>query len=240
MAYIKYSDDPLKQRVSEAFSNLCASTTSGKKSLLAYDKQLCVFNNSNSEACFSLANFSFPVDTQNFINFEIRPGESLSLFDNDLSEISPVSLNPSYTGNFPIGPASEYIEPIGVYGASSEPAYYLLTDSKSYARGILLMVSFPDYHSNGDDLLIEDRKANLIISRMVNEDDSYTEKTSTIPIYSFFSDFVNPQTVDPTSLINNIVLENPSDVLASGGYCITITGLILYTKSTIDIKSCTC
>lgn len=240
MAYIQYNDDPLKKRVSDAFANLCATTTSGKKSLRAFDKTLSVFNGSKIDAAFSLEDFIFPVDTQNAINFEICPGESLSLFDNQLENITPISLNSFYPVNHPLGQANETIEPIGVFGPSSLPAYYLLSDAKSYARGILLHLAYSITSADGSDTLVEDAKANLTISTMIDDNGVYTENVKTFPIYSFFANFSNPQTVSASALINSIVLENPSDSLDTGGYCITVTGLVLYTKSSIDVSACTC
>lgn len=255
MPYVQYNDDPLKKRVSAAFSNLCADNTSGKKSLRALDKTLSVFNGANIDAVFALGNFIYPVDTQNAINFEICPGESLSLFNNQLEDIAPIAATDStYPENYPLGSSGEYIEstgafgpsgpsslaPIGSIGPSSIPAYYILADAKSYARGILLYITYSETCADGSDNLIEDQKANLLINRMINDNEVYTQSTTSIPINSFFAHFCNSQTVDPTALINSIVLENLSDSLDSGGYCITVNGLVIYTKSSIDVKSCAC
>jgi hypothetical protein len=104
-----------------------------------------------------------------------------------------------------------------------------------------LSITYSSTGADGSDTLIEDGKANLIISTMVDDGSgNYIEEIKTIPIYSFFAHFSNPQTVSATALINSIVLENPSDSLDSGGYCITVTGLVLYTKSSIDVSACAC
>lgn len=244
MAYIQYNDDPLKKRTSAAFANLCASQTSGKKTLRLVDKCFMVFNQAQTDAAYcALQNFIYPVDTQNSINFEVCAGETLVLFDNALETLSLVPAPNYWTGtgseNYPLGQGTEYIEPSGTYGPSSLPAYYLLANEKNYARGILLYVTYSSVDKGGNEVLIEDNKCLLNIWTGVS--DPTIDPPMVMPLHSFYAHFANPITRDAHSLINRIELVNPSPVDEGGrGYSITATGLILFVKSNGSVSDCAC
>lgn len=240
MAYIQYQDDPIKSRVSAAFANLCASSTSGKKSLRAFDKTLSVFNGSVIDAVFSLSSFIYPVDNQNAINFEVCAGETLVIFDNQLDDITETAQPDGTTENYPLGAEGEYIEPIGTTGPSSLPAYYLLENEKNYVRGVLLYVEYSTVDKAGADVIPEDNKCLIKIWSGLNNP-ADPEQGYTLPLNSLFAHFSNPLTRDANSLINRIELINPSPADAGGrGYSVIVTGLIVYTKSNSSISDCAC
>lgn len=236
MAYIQYNDDPLKKRTSAAFANLCASQTSGKKTLRLVDKCFMVFNQAQTDAAYcALQNFIYPVDTQNQINFEVCAGETLQLFDNVLDEILPTYQPANTPVNYPLGNGTEYIEPIGSGGVSSLPAYYLLTSTKNYARGILLYVTYSSTDADGNDTLVEDTNCTITITCMKDDGSgNYVEQVNTMPLDSFFAHFSNPLTMSAVKLINRIELTNNTRS------CATVTGLIVYTKSNISVSDCAC
>lgn len=236
MTYIQYNDDPLKKRTSTAFANLCASQTSGKKSLRLVDKCFMVFDQAKTDATYcALQDFAYPVDNQNQINFEVCAGETLQLFDNQLDEVQPLEQPANTTENYPLGNGTEYIKPIGSSGASSIPTYYLLSSMKNYARGILLSVTYASIDSDGNDTLDEDTNCTLTITCMKDDGlGNYVEQVNTMPLDSFFAHFSNPLTRSAVKLINKIELTNNT------GSCATVTGLILYTKSNIGVSDCAC
>jgi hypothetical protein len=239
MPYIQYNDDPLRKRVSAAFANLCASTNSGKKMLRAFDKTLSVFNGANVDAVFSLANFIYPVDNQNAINFEVCSGETLVLFDNGLQDILATAQPSNTLENYPLGQDQEYIPATGTTGPSSLPAYYLLLNEKNYARGILLYVIYQSLDKGGNDVLPVDNKCVLKIWTGLKDpeiDDPYE-----IPLNSFFAHFSNPETRDANQLINRIEIVNPENLSDTNkGFSLIVTGLVLYTKSNSSISDCSC
>lgn len=239
MPYVQYNDDPIQKRVSAAFASLCASTTSGKKTLRAFDKTLSVFNGANVDAAFSLAGISYPVDNQNAINFEVCAGETLVLFDNALDNLIPIPQPSNTPLNYPLGQDTEYIEPVGTTGPSSLPAYYLLVGEKNYARGILLTITFSKVTKGGADLLPEDAKCLLNIWTGLS--DPETDPPLVLPLHAFYAHFANPLTSDATSLINRIEVVNPSPADEGGrGYSFVVNGLVLYTKSNTAVSDCAC
>jgi len=252
MAYIQYNDDPIQKRVSTAFANLCSSTSSGKKSLRAIDKTLSVFNRSAIDAAFSLANFIYPVDNQNVINFEVCAGETLTIFDNRLHTLSlqpaPVNwigINPE---NYPLGQDTEYIEPSGVYGPSSVPGYYLLNSEKNYAKGVLLFIQFSSVDKGGSDVIPEDQKCFIHMWTGINADEEIGPsgiipgtQPIVMPLNTFYAHFVNPLTMDAHSLINRIDIVNASpDTEGGRGYSLIVNGLVIYTKSNSAVSNCAC
>jgi len=239
MPYTQYNDDPVQKRVSAAFANLCASTTSGKKTLRAFDKTLSVFNGSAVDAAFSLASLVYPVDNQNSINFEVCAGETLVIFDNGLETITPTPQPVNTTLNYPLGQDTEYIPPIGTTGPSSLPAYYLLNGEKNYARGILLYLEYSTVTKGGADLLPEDAKCEIHMWTGIS--DPETDPPLILPLHSFYAHFANPLTSDPASLINRIEIVNPSPADEGGrGYSFIVNGLVLYTKSNTAVSDCAC
>lgn len=239
MPYTQYNDDPIQKRVSTAFANLCASSNSGKKMLRAFDQTLSVFNGSTIDAAFSLASLSYPVDNQNSINFEVCAGETLVLFDNRLEQIVPIPQPANTELNYPLGQATEYIEPIGTTGPSSLPAYYLLNGEKNYARGILLHIAYSTVTKGGADLLPEDAKCQLHVWTGIS--DPETDPPLVFPLYNFYCHLGNPLTSEAAALINRIDIVNTSPEDEGGrGYSFTVNGLILYTKSNTSISDCAC
>lgn len=245
MTYVQYSDDPIKKRVSKAFANLCDSSFGNKKSLKLIDKCFTIINQSLTEATFcSLQNFVYPVDTQVQINFEICAGETLSVFDNSLDDIllAPAP-NPDIVTdpNYPFGPGTEYIPPSGEYGPSSVPAYYLLNNDKNYARGVLLYLTYPDIDKNGNDVLLANQGCTLRIYTIDQETNHLIDPDSNpypyyeIPMMSFYAHFSNFETLSARNLINRLEIHNPS--LSS---CLTVYGMVIYTKSNSSAASCSC
>jgi hypothetical protein len=240
MTYIKYSDDPLTKRVSKAFANLCESFPT-KKALRLIDKCFYVFNQSKVDASFcALENMMYPVDTQLSINFEVCSGDTLSLFDNALDTILLLPApDPGIVtdANYPYGPETEYIEPAGIYGPSSVPAYYLLSKDKNYARGILLWVSYPSADKSGNDVIPAHKVCDLTIWKRDGT-------SQTLSLNEFFSHFANPQTLAADRLINKIEITNPVKAYPTNtpdtNFSITVTGLIIYTKNNTNPADCAC
>jgi hypothetical protein len=205
-----------------------------------------VFNKSKIEATFcALENMMYPVDTQLAINFEVCAGDTLSVFDNGLLVDDPagIQLLPAPNAaivtdpNYPFGPGTEYIEPSGVYGPSSLPAYYLLSSDKNYARAILLYVKYPQFDRSGNDVLPENMTCEITIGK--RDGTEYT-----ISLNEFFSHFSNPQTLSADRLINKIEITNPLKQYPVNtpdtNFSIIVTGLIIYTKSNINPSDCSC
>jgi len=89
----------------------------------------------------------------------------------------------------------------------------------TYARGVVLLIDYPEQDLNGEDLKIVDQKARLLIY-----DDA--GNVSNIPIHTIFSIFTNPESVEPSDLINKIEVVNPNV-----NYIITVKALVIYTKT---------
>lgn len=91
-----------------------------------------------------------------------------------------------------------------------------LISGKSYARGVLIKITYPSSDNNGEDLLITNK--NVIISI-----ETYDGTTTEYPLYNFFSIFTNPKSNDPSQLINKIDIINPN-----ADYSVRITALVLF------------
>lgn len=222
MPYLKYNDDPLAQRVSKAFADLCAGLPT-KKALRLVDKCFSIFSGGNKETSFCLDAFNYPADGSQSIDFEVCSGETLVLFDNGLDGI-PV-FNPSGTPqDHPFGTGTEFIESYPV----STNNYYVVESNRNYVRGCMLLVSYPNTDANGDDVLPADYECLLTITNRLNE-------TFSIPLHEFFAHFCNPETRGADSLINKIEVTNPS-----ANFSIKVKGLIIYLKSNSNPSDCSC
>jgi hypothetical protein len=226
MAYIKYNDDPLAKRVSDAFANLCSSVPV-KKSLRFVDKCFGIFNGSQREVNFcELSNFAYPVDSSLSIDFEVCAGETLSVYDNNTDEV--VSYEPSGSpSNYPFGANGEFVELAGT-DPSGTPYYYVVENDRNYARGCILYIDYPSKDKNGDDIVPADYECELVITNR-NLD------TFTIPLCDFFAHFANPETRGADSLINKIEVNNPN-----ANFSIKVKGLVIYAKSNSDPENCAC
>jgi len=227
MSYIKYNDDPLSKRVSDAFANLC-SPVPIKKALRLVDKCFGIFNGSQREVNFcDLNKFIYPVDSSLTIDFEVCGEETLAVFDNGPNSIP--TFTPSGTPlGYPFGQAGEYVESSGADPWTTEPYYYVLESDRNYARGCIVYVEYPTKDGLGDDVLPADMECQVIITNR-NLD------TFTIPLHDVFAHFANPETRGAESLINKIEIYNPN-----ANFSIKIKGLVIYTKSNSDPNNCAC
>lgn len=94
-----------------------------------------------------------------------------------------------------------------------------LDEDCTYARGIVLIIDYPEEDLNGEEIELVDQNARLQIY-----DDA--GGVCNIPVHSFFSVFNNPETTDPSELINKIVVVNPND-----NYALIVKALVIYTKT---------
>jgi hypothetical protein len=226
MPYIKYNDDPLSRRVSDAFANLCSSIPV-KKSLRLIDKCFSIFNGSQKEVSFcELSAFGYPVDSSLAIDFEVCADETLSVYDNNTDGI--LSFTPSGTpSNYPFGSDGEYVE-MNVDDPSSSPYYYVVESDRNYARGCILYVKYPLKDKLGNDLLPADQECQIVITNRSLD-------TFTMPLHEFFAHFANPETRGADSLINKIEIHNPN-----ANFSIKVKGLVIYSKSNSDPENCAC
>jgi len=226
MSYIKYNDDPLSKRVSDAFANLCSSIPV-KKALRLVDKCFGIFNGSQREVNFcEMSKLMYPVDSSLSIDFEVCAEETLSIFDNNTDAIISYAPSGSPSG-YPFGQAGEYVESGGA-DPSGTPYYYVIESDRNYARGCLLYVEYPSKNKLGDDILPADHECQIIIT---NRDLT----NFSIPLHEFFAHLVNPETRGADSLINKIEIYNPNS-----NFSIKIKGLVIYTKSNSDPSNCAC
>jgi hypothetical protein len=92
-----------------------------------------------------------------------------------------------------------------------------LESGDSYARGILLKVTYPTLDNNSEEIPIQDKKVVLTI-------ESFDGSTTVdYPLYNFFSIFTNPKSNDPTQLINKIEVTNPNS-----NYSVRVSALVLF------------
>jgi hypothetical protein len=226
MSYIKYNDDPLSKRVSDAFANLCSSIPT-KKALRFVDKCFGIFNGSQREVNFcDLSKFIYPVDSSLSIDFEVCGEETLSVFNNNTDEI--VSYSPSGEPvNYPFGQSSEYVESAGI-GPSGDPYYYVTENDRNYARGCLLYVEYPIKDKLGDDIFPADKECQVVVT-------DRNLVSFTMPLHEFFAHFVNPETRGADSLINRIEVHNPN-----ANFSVKVKGLVIYSKSNSDPNNCAC
>lgn len=138
--YIKYQDDPVRQRVNSAFGNLCAGQVK-KNTLKLFDRCFSIFKKEEQIAAFcELAKFQYPVDGFQLIEIEVCADTAATIFDNNLQTIPSVD------------------------GA------YTLSSTKSYVRGIVLFVEYPTVNSSGIEITAADMKAELqIYDREAND-----------------------------------------------------------------------
>ena len=226
MSYIKYNDDPLARRVSDAFANLCAGDPT-KKALKLFDRCFSIFNGAKKESSFcELENFIYPVDSSLSIDFEVCGAETLVVYDNATDSIP--SFGPSGTpSNYPLGEGLEYI-PNDSTDPSNTPTYHVIQNDKNYVRGCILYVKYPVKDKLGDDTLPADHECKIKFTNRLNEEFE-------VPLHQFFAHFANPETRDANSLINKIEITNPN-----ANFSIKVTGLIIYTKSNNDPSDCAC
>ena len=95
-----------------------------------------------------------------------------------------------------------------------------LNSDTSYARGVLLHVTYPTLDINGDELNISDKKV------IVSIEDVSSGSFINHPLYNLFTIFTNPKSNDPLDLINRIKIVNPSTL-----FKVKIKGLIIYGKT---------
>jgi hypothetical protein len=111
--YIKFADDPVRQRVSTAFGEICNGDPK-KNSLKLIDKCFSIFKKEQQLAAFcELGKLNYPVDGFSVIDVTLCPQEPYSVFDNQLQTITQVNTK------FP------------------------LNENKAYARGVMLWVDYP-------------------------------------------------------------------------------------------------
>jgi hypothetical protein len=226
MSYIKYNDDPLAKRVSDAFANLCSSVPV-KKALRFVDKCFGIFNGSQREVNFcELSKFIYPVDSSLSIDFEVCAEETLSIFDNNTDEILQYSPSGMPVG-YPFGNGEEYVEN-SQPDPSGTPYYYVVESDRNYARGCLLYIEYPVKNKLGDDVLPADQECHVIVTNRAFE-------SFTIPLHEFFAHFANPETRGANSLINKIEIYNPNT-----NFSIKVKGLVIYSKSNSDPANCAC
>ena len=94
-----------------------------------------------------------------------------------------------------------------------------LDKDKLYVRGILLKINYTHEDNNSEEVKLIDKKASISITNAALEECNY-------PLYSFFSIFTNPVTLDPSDFINKIVVYNPSIK-----YSFNVDALVIYTKT---------
>lgn len=208
MPYSKFNDDPLLQRVSQGFKDLCAAIPS-KKMLRLIDQCFVITNQANTEASFcGLSNFIYPVDSFQSINMEVCAGQTLVLFDNGFPAVGP-----------------------------SNTPFELPTDI-NYARGIILMVTYPTVDKNGADIILGNR--NVILKVYAGQDQPDDPNAGyEIPLGDFFSHFTNPYATVATNLINRIEIINPN-TSPTTGFSVVVTGLVIYSKNNADPATCSC
>jgi hypothetical protein len=91
-----------------------------------------------------------------------------------------------------------------------------LTKGNTYARGIMIKITYPINDDNGEEILITDKNVELWI------EDAATLTYKRLPLYNLFVMFTNPKSNDPAQLINRIKIVNPNE------YKVKVTGLIIY------------
>jgi len=226
MAYIKYNDDPLAKRVSDAFANLCTSVPS-KKAVRLIDKCFSIYDGSSKESSFcEFGNLLYPSDSSALIDFEVCAGETLSIYDNDTDNIP--SFAPVDTpANYPFGQGGEFIQSV-TDGLGGADLYFIASADRNYARGCLLWIKYPVKDKNGDDILPADQECQLTFTNRLLE-------TNSIPLHQMFAHFVNPETRGADSLINKIEVTNPNS-----DFSIKVSGLVIYVKSNSDPNDCSC
>lgn len=129
--YVKYADDPVRQRVSAAFANVCKSDPK-KNSLKVIDNCLSIFSKEQQVAAFcELGKLNYPVDGFSVINMDVCQQSSYTVFNNSLESIALTN------------------------GA------YPLNAGKSYVRGVLLWFEFPTVNETGAEILPADMQTTL-------------------------------------------------------------------------------
>lgn len=224
MSYIKFQDDPVARRYNASFAALCANEST-KNSLKVLDRCFIIANRAKTEAKFcDLEKFEYPVDGHLLIDFEVHPGETLSVYNNSLEDV--LSSNPSGSDlHFPLGSGTEYFE---ISGPSSSPEYFILPNDRSYSRGCVLYIDYPTTDLNGEAVIPADLSCSISMTdRELN--------SQTYPVSQFFSHFANPATRNANKLINRIEITNPNL-----NFPIKVRGLIVYVKSNNDPFDCGC
>lgn len=224
MSYTKLNDDPVARRYNASFAALCSNELT-KSSLKILDRCFIIANRAKSEAKFcDLEKFQYPVDGHLLIDFEVHPGETLSVYNNSLEDI--LSSNPSGVElHYPLGKGTEYFE---ISGPSSSPEYFILPNDRSYSRGCVIYVDYPTTDLTGEAV----NPANMSCSITLYGRDLAAQ---TYPVSQFFSHFANPATRDANKLINRIEITNPNL-----NFPIKVRGLIVYVKSNNDPFDCGC
>lgn len=224
MSYIKFQDDPIARRYNASFAALC-SNESTKNSLKILDRCFIIANRLKTDAKFcDLEKFEYPVDGHLLIDFEVHPGETLSVYNNSLEDI--LSSNPSGAPlNYPLGSGTEYFE---LTGPSSSPEYFVLPNDRSYSRGCVIYVEYPSTDLNGEAV----NPANLSCTISLYDRELNVQNYQ---MSQFFSHFANPVTRDANKLINRIEITNPNL-----NFPIKVRGLIVYVKSNNDPFDCGC
>ena len=224
MSYIKFQDDPIAKRYNASFAALCSNELT-KSSLKILDRCFIIANRAKTDAKFcDLEKFEYPVDGHILIDFEVHPGETLSVYNNSLEDI--LSSSPSGAdANFPLGKGTEYFE---LTGPSSSPEYFILPNNRAYSRGCVLYVEYPTLDVNGEDVLPEDMSCSVsLYDRELNH--------MSYPVSQVFSHFANPITRNANKLINRIEITNPNL-----NFPIMVRGLIVYVKSNNEPFDCGC
>jgi hypothetical protein len=226
MAYIRYNDDPLAKRVSDAFANLCSSVPT-KRSVRLIDKCFSIYNGSTKETSFcEFSNLFYPTDGSLSIDFEVCAGETLAVYDNNTDEIASYAPTDVPT-NYPFGADGEFIQSV-TDGLGGADLYFITSADRNYARGCLLWIKYPVKDKNGNDILPADQECQLTFTNRLLE-------TNSIPLHQMFAHFVNPETRGADSLINKIEVYNPNP-----NFSIKVSGLVIYTKSNSDPNDCAC
>lgn len=103
-----------------------------------------------------------------------------------------------------------------------------VSEDKQYVRGYLAYVYYPTLDSDGADIEPKYKTCTLTFINRTNQQFS-------IPLFTFTSHFCNPESRDPDDLINKVEITNPHS-----NFSIKVRALLIYVKSSLDIKNCDC
>lgn len=91
-----------------------------------------------------------------------------------------------------------------------------VTSGNSYARGVIIQITYPTNDDNSEEISIVDKNVELWI------EDAETLTYTQYPLYNLFSLFTNPKSKLANQLINRIKIVNPNE------YRVKVTGLVTF------------
>lgn len=100
-----------------------------------------------------------------------------------------------------------------------------LNPDHNYVRGIMLSIQYPKYDKSGEEILLKDQNARIIIGKTDGSE-------CNLPVHTFFSIFTNPETINSDYLINKINVSNPNTE-----YAFNINAFLVYTKANGDYET---